>query len=54
MDIKSHLKKYHVNIETTLDFLNPLLVGNENTQFVIDKKVYEYILENFERTFVYY
>lgn len=41
MDIKSHLKEYHVNIETTLDFLNPLLVRNENTQFVIDKKVYE-------------
>lgn len=47
MIIKSNLRNYSVKIETNFNFIRSLIddVNNENTYYVIDKKVYGLYLE---------
>ena len=48
MQVKSKLKEYVVEQETTLDFFEGL-VQMENAQFVIDKNVYKIYQEFFAK-----
>lgn len=47
MIIKSKFKDYKISIEDTLDFLSPL-TKQENTQYVIDKNVFELYSDYFQ------